>query len=209
MALVDDISRDVRQLFPKAPEDAVRHAIIRAARQFCGQSRWYRVALTATLSPNVQAYSLGSDPLLEVVDVPLGRITDTNGAILSLQPSDPTTFDPNVKPGRPTTYAYLPEGSVAFFPIPNAAYAVTLTLAVQPKDGVSELPDQLLAKWRVAIEAGAAAFLYELPEAWRDLNQAEIKRRTLQSAINSARADVARGYQSGSVIANRRPFIVG
>lgn len=209
MALVDDIARDVRQLFPKASDESVRLAIVRAARMFCGQSRWYRVALTANLVANTKTYSLGSDPLLEVVDVPLGQITGSNGKIMSLSPSDLTTFNPNANPAQPVTYAYLPEGSVAFHPTPNAAYSVTLTLAVQPKDGVAEIPDPLLTKWRTAIEDGAAWFLYQIPEPWKNEQLAELKRRSFQSAINNAKADVARGFQSGTVIGAKRPFIVG
>lgn len=209
MALIDDIAQDVQQLFPKAPSDAIRRAIVRSARMFCAQTRWYRVAMSATLQANVKSYAVSGDPLLEVVDVPLVQLTDNNGNIVPVPNADPTSFNPNDKPSQPRWYAYIPEGQVTFHPTPNAAYAVTMTLAVQPREGVAEIPDALLVKWRQAIEDGAAWFLYQLPEPWNDHNLAEIRRLSFRAAVNNAKADVARGYQSGSVYGRRRAFIVG
>jgi hypothetical protein len=156
----------------------------------------------------VAGYSLGSDPLLEVIDAPIAQIKDTNGSIHPLHPSDPRTFDPNTKPAMPLTYAYRPEGSVVFHPKPDKVYEVTITLAVQPKDGVAEIPDPLLNKWRLAIEHGALAFLLMLPEAWKDAQAAAFHDREFRSAVNNAKADIARGWQSGTVIARTKPFIV-
>lgn len=210
MALVDDIARDIRQLFPKAPDESIRLAIVRAARAFCSQTRWYVVAQTATLVANTRSYALGGDPLLEVVDVSIVQLTLLPaGPIVALQRSDPRLFDPNLKPSQPQRFAYLPEGTVSFDPIPNAAYPVTMTLAVQPRDGVAEIPDPLLVKWRYAIEDGAAAFLFELPEPWNNPALAERKRLAFVSAINNAKADAARAWQGGSFVGPRRSFIVG
>jgi hypothetical protein len=208
MALVIDLVRDIQQIIPKCPINAITAAYVRAARSFCGQTRWYVTALTANLTANVVGYSLGSDPLLEVIDAPIAQIKDTNGSIHPLHPSDPRTFDPNTKPAMPLTYAYMPEGSVVFHPKPDKVYEVTITLAVQPKDGVAEIPDPLLNKWRLAIEHGALAFLLMLPEAWKDAQAAAFHDREFRSAVNNAKADIARGWQSGTVIARTKPFIV-
>lgn len=209
MALVDDIARDVRQLFPKAAEESIRHAIVRSARAFCSQTRWFVVAQTATLVDGTRSYALGGDPLLEVVDVQIVRMTLPSGQIVPLRRADPRTFDPNLKKSRPERYAYMPEANVMFDPIPDAAYPVTMTLAVQPRDGVAEIPDELLVKWRYAIEDGAASFLFEMPEPWQNIQLAERKRMAFVAAVNNAKADAARAWQGGSFIGPRRSFIVG
>lgn len=207
MATVDSISRDVAQLFPKAGAGIVRNAIVRSARMFCSQTRWYRVSTTGALVAGTKSYTLGSDPLLEVVDVVLVRMT-VSGNVISLPKADPTTFNPNDPDATPKMCAYLPESVVTFHPTPNAAYPVTIWIAVQPKDGVAEIPDELLTKWRYAIEDGAAAYLYQLPEPWMNQNLAEAKRLSFMSAVNNAKADAARVYQSGSFVGTRRSFIV-
>lgn len=209
MALVDDVVRDVAQLFPKANSATIRSAFVRSARRFCSETRWLRTSITANLVAGTKTYSLGGDPLLEVVDTPLVQLTLTTGTILSIPKADPTTFNPNDAQGRPRFHAYLPEAQVTFHPAPDAAYPVTIWLAVQPKDGVSEIPDELLTKWRYAIEDGACAFLYQMPEPWVNHQLAEMKRLSFVSAISNAKADVARVYQSGSIYGARRSFIVG
>lgn len=208
MAMVDDIARDVAQLFPKASSAVIRNAIVRSAREFCSQTRWYRVSMTANLVAGTKTYALGGDPLLEVVDVPLVQISRPGGAFESLGKADPTALDPNDGPGRPRMFAYLPEARVTFHPTPDYAYEVTIWMAAQPKDGVAEVPDDLTTKWLYAIEHGACAFLYQLPGPWQDHKLAQLKRAEFMSAVNNAKADVARGHQSGSVVA-ARPFIVG
>jgi hypothetical protein len=215
MAAVADLVRDVRQVLQQCPALSIQFAYVRAARQFCQEARWLRRVVSATLVANRQYYSLGSDPLLEVLALgPVQATTPVNPAtgqnIVSLSAADPATFDPNQTSGFPMWYAYVPEAQIGFNPKPNAAYPVTITLVVQPRDGVADLPDELLVKWRYAFEEGAKWFLYEIPgEPWSDPQKAQLCRANFRSYVNEARADVNRGFQQGPVRARpRAPWVV-
>jgi hypothetical protein len=214
MALVTDLLRDLRQQFQQCPSPTMQAAYVRAARMFCSESRWLQRGISATLTPLQRMYSFGSDPLLEVLEVANVSCSTPVGSsapnIVSLMAADPTTFNPNFSPSFPTWYAYIPEGQIAYNPIPNQAYPTQITLVVQPRDGVAEIPDQLLIKWRYGLEEGTKAFLYDIPgEPWSDAGKAQVARTFYRGWVNEARAEVNRGFQQGPVRARpRAPWIV-
>jgi hypothetical protein len=213
--LVTAVLRDLKQQFQQCPNITLQYAYVRAAREFCSESRWLRQGLAATLTAGQREYSLGSDSLLEILALgPVSVTTPAGGTrgqnVIPLAAADPTTFNPNFANGCPQWYAYIPESKIAFNPIPNQAYPVEITLVVQPRDGVAEIPDQLLVKWRYAIEQGARAYLFSLAgEPWADPQKEQVARTFYRSGVNEARADVNRGFQQGPVRARPRgPWIV-
>lgn len=212
MAEVVNLVRDVAQKIRPCPRETMLNAYVRAARQFCGESRWYRVNLDAATVAYQQLYSLGSDPFLEIVDAPFASLVTNPGAnqpnIVPLQNQPSNAFNPNIEPDTPIWYSYIPEAQIAFSPTPDNAYPVSMTLVLQPRDGVTEIPDQLLTKWRLAFEDGALAYLYGLVgEPFADPRLAMLYEAKFRSAINNGKANVAMGYQSGSQRATPRRFV--
>jgi len=56
--------------------------------------------------------------------------------------------------------------------------------------------------------AGALGYLLDLPrQPWTDHSQALKRQKEFQSAINNAKADEQRGYNTGSVRARPRLFV--
>lgn len=207
-----DVMRDVAQIARGVPNATLISAYVRAARKFCRESRWFRSTLVAPTEADVRLYSLGSDTYLEVVGVKA-----VSGATLSgntnpwvIGPSDPGGWNPGFQPNRPQRYAYVPEGQIAFDPIPDAAYSITMTLQLQPKAGVTSLPEELLVKWDQALQDGALMYLLNIPgQPWTNPQQAEMHRRSFQAAINNAKLDEQRSYNTGTAFIRKRPFIVG
>lgn len=212
MALVINLIRDVAQLIRPCPRETMLNAYVRAARQFCGETRWYRVNLDAATVANQQLYSLGSDPFLEVVDVPYVSMVTNPGVnqpnIVPLVNQPSNAFNPNVESDTPIWFSYIPEAQIAFSPIPDSVYPVSMTLVVQPRDGVTEIPDEILPKWRLAFEAGALAYLFGLAgEPFANPNEAAKYAAIFRSYVNSGKASVAMGFQSGSQRATPRRFV--
>lgn len=212
MADVLDLIRRVQQRLPKVPELVVRDAYISAVRDWCGQSRWHRNQLPGALIAGQQSYNLGSDPFLEIVDVPFVQLyypVGRNDQVQGLRPSDPHQFNPQEPQSQPYTYAYIPEANIAFYPTPKAAYSVLLEIVVQPTRTTTQISDQLVTKHWKAFESGALAHLLMLKEPWMDPVMAAREEANFKSSINNAKADVTRGYQSGTKMARRRPWITG
>ncbi|MBX3603188.1 MAG: hypothetical protein KF863_21415 [Rubrivivax sp.] len=207
-----NVIADVAQLVRNAPNPTLIAAYVRAARKFCRESRWLRVELLGQAEADTRVYSLGSDPYLEVLGLRAASAARTSGNTkrwpLTVSATD--GWDPNAGPGKPQRYAYVPEAQVAIDPVPDGAYDLTLTLVVQPKAGVNELPEELLVKWDQVLQAGALAYLFAIPgQTWTDLAESKRQAAVLQSGINNARADEQREFNAGTTFIKRRRFLAG
>lgn len=209
---VIDLVADIAQIVRKAPTTTLVNAYVRAARKFCRESRWFRSTLVGQTVVGTQLYSLGTDPYLEVLGLAACSLTPLTGNLqtVPLTAGDPGGWNPDILPNTPQWYAYIPEGQIAVYPIPNAVFTLTMTLVLQPKLGVNSVPSEILVKWDQALQAGALGYLLDIPgQPWSNPQQAALRKREFQSGISNARADEARGFNAGSVFARRRPFIVG
>jgi hypothetical protein len=210
-AIIDQMQR-VAQIVRRCPEPTLVTAYRDAARKFCLESRWLRREATLLLEPDARLYDIvepsAADPLLEIIGIRVLTIASESGDARRINPSDPVTWNPAVSARAPTTWAYVPEGQVAFWPTPDAVYTTTITLQVQPLPDAEEVPDDLLRRWDRALADGAIAYLKSIGEqAWTDERGALMYERRFQAAINSARADEQRGYNTGTVMARiRRMF---
>lgn len=200
---------DVAQQCRGAPNSTLIGAYVRAARKFCRETRWYRATVTGQTEAGTRSYSLGSDTYLEILGL-RAVSADQDGQTWALAPADTTAWNPNRGQGRPAAFSYIPEGQVALDPIPDDVYGLTCTLVLQPKEGATQVPDSLLVKWDQALQDGALAYLLDLHGMpWTDKAAAELKRRAFQSAINNARADEQREFNTGPTFIKRRRFVTG
>lgn len=205
-----DVIADVAQIVRQAPNATLIGAYIRAARKFCRETRWCRATLAGSTTDGTQAYSLGSDPYLEVLGLKAVSAQEGSGQPWALTVSNTTDWPQGADNGRPRFYSYVPEAQFALHPTPDAVYSLTLTLVLQPKAGTNQLPERLLTKWDQALQAGALAYLLNLPGMpWTDAQQALVQQRLFQSEINNARADEQREFNAGTQMIRRRPFVVG
>lgn len=204
--------RDVSQLVRRAPNGTLIAAYVRAARKFCRETRWFRSTLIGQTVEGQRNYSCGSDTYMEVVGIKAvsAQQVDGSGNPWQLAVSSTSGWYPGLQPSQPQRFAYVPEGQVAIDPLPDKAYTLTLTLQLQPKVGVTSLPEELFVKWDQALQDGALMYLLNIPDQpWTNPQQAELHRRAFQAAINNARADEQRSYNTGTVFMRKRPFIVG
>lgn len=215
MAVVRDLTRAIGVKVKGCARPVLEYAYVRAARQLCTESRWFRTSLEATLNTTNRQYDISpdSDALLEVIDVFDGQITNiingVNDRIIPLVKSDGADFDPNAIAGLPDFFTYVPEAEIAFNRTPNQAYPVAFTLVCQPKNGVQEIPDTLLNKWQTAIEAGALEYLYSLVgQPWANGSLAISYGAAFRSGKSNAKADAERGYQSGAVSVRKKVWVV-
>lgn len=200
MALVHvlDIAQDVGQICKKCPNGTLQRAIIRSARKFLRESRWYQTAIPGATAAGTRAYSLGSDPYEEIIAIRAMSITQTNGTVLPVVDSDPSGWNPNGSEGLPRRYAYLPEGQFALDNVPDATYSLLVTVALIPKAGQVHIEERVLSKWDQVIQAGALDYLLRLKEPWQDINEANAQLRRYQAGISNAKADEQRRFQQGS-----------
>lgn len=207
MANVDVIERvqDVAQIARRCPTNTLIRAYVRAARALCMQSRWYRVNVEGVTVADQQQYQLGSDPLLEICGIRAMQGAGPDGEAFPIRTSDPTTWDPNARPGRPGVYAYVPEGQFALHRVPDGVYNLTVTCQCAPKEAATQIPEDLLVKWGQGIQDGALGYLLSMPSTpWSSPVLGREYMRSLQATINNAKADEQRAYNTGTVMSRIR-----
>lgn len=211
---VNDQLASIAPMVRGCPTIIMLRAFSRAYRDWARQTQYLRVNISGATVADVQTYALGDDPYLDIVGVLAIRGTETlsNGAQQdwNLLPGDPSTWSPNTPTARPRSFCYLPQAQVSLFQVPDKVYSLLVTAIVQPKENAAQVPESALIEHRNGIESGTLAYLLNLQgQPWTDKVQAEFHRRTFTSSVSNTRAQVQRSFNTGSVRARPRPFIVG
>lgn len=208
---VYDYLANVALVARKCPSTVLRRAYVSAMRQWCGETKWLRTTVTGTTTSGTQMYSLGDDTYLQIIGVRAASLTESGGDKIGLNPSDSAFWNPNVANNTPRWYAYIPEAQIALHPTPHAAYAMTISVIVQPKsDEVTQVPEEPLKKYSTVFEAGALGYLLSLPgQPWTNPNEAAMQMRAFRSGISNGKAEVQRAFNQGSQRARPRAFVTG
>ncbi len=213
MAEILSLMQEVQQVVRRCPEPTLVHAYLRAARQFCRETRWLRrnldIETVASTQQYVLAPSTGGDDVLEVIGVRAAKCESIDTPISSwpINPGDPTQWNPAIGEGYPVEFAYLPEAQVNVWPVPNKAYTMTFTVICQPKFALedypmTELPDDLVRKWDRVFAAGAIEYLLSIPgQPWSNLQaSAQVYAARFRAGINDGRNDEQRAYNGGTTM---------
>jgi hypothetical protein len=212
---VNDYLANVAQVCRKAPSTTLRHAYMRAYREFCQQSQWLRTNIPGATTPLVSQYAMGNDPQLDIMGIFAMQGTRTANTppgpqTFTITVSDSANWDPNFPAQQPNCYQYIPEGQFALYPTPDIIYPLLITLIIAPKEGAVNVPESPLVKWSNDIEAGALEYLLALPGMpWTDKATALAKGKEFRSGISNAKTDAQRSYGVGSRRARPRQFIMG
>jgi hypothetical protein len=208
MAEIADLLQEVAQKARKCPTPTLVHAYRQAARKFCNQSKWLRRELeiaTVAAEPQYDLVPDTGDAMLEVIGVRVLTVINPATENYRANPSDPMGWNPAMPPGAPQTWCYVPESEIAVFPTPDNVYTLVCTVECQPLVDAVELPDDLLRKWDQALSAGALAYLLNIHgQPWYDPRMARENAIAFQAEISNAKANVARAYNTGTVMARIR-----
>lgn len=208
MAEIVTLLQNVAQKVRKCPEPTLVQAYREAARQFCIESRWLRRtielgALAGDSQVNVILDSAG-DGDLDVIGIRSVRAFSpaNDDSDWAVTPGDPTLWQVNPRAAQPGRYAYQPEATILLAAPCDAAYTFKIVAQVAPNGSTETLPDDLLAKWSRMLDCGALAYLYEIPgQSWSNDGKARKEAVKFQAAINNAKADEQRSYNTGTVMA--------
>ena len=214
MQMVDvfDQLANIAQIVRRCPTITLSRAYVRAYRDFCSQTMWLKTNIPGATEAGVRQYNLGSDTFVEIIGVRAlqGSWTPAQTEqFWSIAASDSSQWDPNMKPGQPVRFTYIPHGQIALDPIPKQVYNLLVSAVVQPKsETVTQIPSECLVKYSNEIEAGALAYLLSVPgQPWSNPALAQVYKREFSSAVANAKADVQRGFQMGSQRVRPRGFV--
>lgn len=208
---VRDQLTNVAQMVRKCPTITLMRAYNRAYRDFCSQTQWLTVQIAGAAAVDAPEYSLGTDPYVDIIGIKGMQGSLTQNGILqawNINPADPSGFDPNYQPSLSGQYAYVPQGQFVLFPTPNQVFQLLVSAIITPKEGAVQVPSAPLVTYSNEIEAGALAYLLDVPgQAWTNPIQSAKYGRIFQSGVSNAKAEVQRNFNTGSQRARPRAFV--
>jgi len=196
---------DVRVEIPDIPTFVAERQLLRAAREFCEETRTWRVnveiSVIATIPASNIASLLPSDT--ELVDVV--SIKNIGGGA----PVIPRTYawlDKNTSDWRSETdlnanyYVLDGNNAIRFIPIPSVTTASLYyaRVAVKPTLDASAINDIVANKYDEVLVHGALAKLFLMPrKPWTDANLAQYHLALFRASFAPARTEAAEEFQTG------------
>jgi hypothetical protein len=215
MVDVNGYLANVAQVARKCPTPTLRHAYMRAFREWCQQTQWLRTNVPGVTVENQRQYQLGNDPDLDIIGIfamqgslaPAIGSNSVNTQYWPITPSDSQFWNQNLQPSQPLRYQYIPEAQFALDPIPQQEYGLQVTVILVPDEASVNVPLAPLIKYSNDIEAGALEYLLALPGMpWTDKPMSVAKGREFRSGISNGKADAQRIYNVGGNRARPRLF---
>lgn len=195
---------EVLQVCRECPTTTATAAYISAVRRFCQKSRWLEVTIPGATIAGSKLYALGSDVNNEIIGIKSITIAETSSDTHPLTENYSGNWDANAAQDVPEFYQYVPEAQFALYPTPNAIFPLTVTVAVQPKNGSNSIEDALLVSWDECFQAGALSYLLALPRTpWTDKNEANAQDAIFRGMCNQAAMSAMRGYNAGAAVTDR------
>ena len=163
--LLEDLFPDVRIEIPEAPEMFIQRTLLRAAREFCMNSRYVREDVAIPLVDDTPDYLVTPTAGTEVLEVV--SVLDQDGEPLT--PKTPIQLDKldplwRTANGPPKFYINGTQGEIIITPRPLlAAGDLTVTVATQPTLIATDIDDRLGTKYGEALVFGALGRLFLMP----------------------------------------------
>lgn len=170
------------------PLPLVDHHLRAAAIDLCQRSRRFKVEMTAFATvANTPTYALVPGTDMETVAI--------LAASVGGKPIDPATrtelatvVDWATETGEPSRY--LMDGddeTVRLWKMPDATYAVAITLAVKPSEAATGIEQWFADRYRRIIACGALAELLAMPQSpWADLPMAGLRAEQFEAGVRAA-----------------------
>jgi hypothetical protein len=197
----DVLTSELLLICRTCPMQVLVQAYVRAARQLCNKSHWLLASVAGVATVADPLYTFGTDPFTEVIGV---KSVAINEDLLGLD-FEPITesssggWDTTRADDVPEFYTYVPEGMIALYPTPDLAYPLRTIIEVQPKRDAVSIDETLVVSWDYALQAGALAWLLDLPRTpWMDKNEANKQFLIFRGQMNQATSSAQRGYNAGA-----------
>jgi hypothetical protein len=145
------------------------------------------------------SYGLGNDTYTEIIGIEAISIVASTIDTHPLTPGVSSEWDKTDARGVPDRYQYIAEAQFAVHPVPDASYALNVSVILQPKRGVNSLDQNLVTIWDYALQDGALDYLLRLPQAWKDVGEADRRHTLFTGHKFSAASDAQAGYNAGAL----------
>ena len=200
--LVPDLRTDI----PEIPSFIAQRYLLRIIRDFCEQTRAWRVSGSITTVANVATVSItGVLPNVNSELVDVISIKNSSGG----EPLVPRTIvwlDENLSAWRldSSTAAnyYVRDSNInlRLVPMPASTAIYNIRIAVKPTLSATTLDDTLANKFREVFISGALSMILTIPrKPWTDLQTAGVHAGRYERGMVDAKAEATDEFQTGII----------
>lgn len=171
MAAISTLFGLVRMHIRNCPTPALSDAILRAAREFCDETRYVRETIVLDGVADQDYYTL-APAVLTQCEVCGVRAVEYDGVPLDSMVQESVSHDE----GGTGDYIYEPPSDLRLFDPPRSdlSEGLSVRLILQPKEDATDIPDIALRRYRNTIANGAIYWLASMTEAsWYNPSTAE------------------------------------
>lgn len=187
---------------PTALDYTIDLAVLDAAIDFCEQTLICKGALDPVLTvpgePQCDLDAVSTNQ--SVIKIMRAWAKDIELTAIAEDDVDtPLMYDPNVAglqsaSGMPRAFTEPAPGAIALYPIPDAAYPLTIRAAMKPKRSAKEVEDVLFENWVEEISHGALQRLFLTPGMpFTNDKLAVFHAGQFKAGVNKALLEAARG----------------
>jgi hypothetical protein len=208
MAALSELYPDIRAHVPEIPSFVAQREVLRAAREFCEETRSWRYSFNLDTIASIATYDVISSANLTNVElVDIVSIKNASGG----EPLKPKTFswlDTNLSNWRGETatdanyYVLDSNNTIRLIYTPDATTAdkYYVRMAVKPLLTSDSISDVIENKYDEFVIHGALARLYFMPrKPWSDTRLGAYHREQFELSWPGARADAANEFQTGVI----------
>lgn len=178
------------------PTPAITDALLRAAREFCDETRYVRESIVLDVVADQPLYTLEPE-VLDYCEVCGVRAVEVDGIPLVSEVQEGISHDE----GGTDFWNYEPPDQLRLFDPPKADRdeGLKVRLILQPKEDATEIPDIVLRRYRNTIAHGAIYWLASMTKAaWSDPVLADRFEKKWIKEKGHARTDADRGHGVGN-----------
>lgn len=188
MAELADFIKYIRGSASDCPETLIKDAVREAAIEFCERTKVVTETVTITTEIGKADYQAVT---VEGEAAEVSAIKNADGGDL-----EPVSYNEYLAldsdDADPTRFCF--DGiDVLLHPTPVVVQTLTATVVIKPEDGNTEVPDVLLSKYRLAIAAGAKAFIHSQYDDYLDPGKFELNQAVFENGIAKANMFRAKG----------------
>jgi len=191
---IADIVKRVLVSAPGCPQPVAEEYLLLAAIEFCRRSKVWTAVMTAVdLESTDFPYAITPEAGAKVNKVLSVVVNGESPGLdaINIRDAEFTADDWRTETGIPRYFIEMPKGTITTIALPDTAMSFVATVAYEPDDAATDLPDALVDDWLTPIISGAVSMLCSMPgKPWSSGEMFNLHSKKFDAGINDAKRDL-------------------
>jgi hypothetical protein len=205
MANFSQLYPEIKLLANQCPNSTIDNYIVRAARIFCQDSKFYQRTIVLNQTDTQAVYPLILSGVTDEV-VGIESVEQDNRPLYPLDQKDYSNAFGGISRG----FQFEPPNLLVIVPTPSQykANGIKARCILQPSETASTLDESIYRRWKYAIQDGALAGILSMQnEPWSNSQLAGEKEASFREGISKAFIQRERGFQPRDLYIKPRSFL--